>query len=398
MFKKHYFYLSLILGTTTTGTTAAQEKEYILWHSYTEETTRSILQKAANEVKAKTGKTVIVEYIDNGSIKPNLLKNAKANKLPDMVFAAADFVGLYKQLNLSPISLPLKASKEQIQTVTLAGKAYGVPITGGNHLLFMYNKDLVKKPATSFEELVAEKKKSVKNNKDTYIITWNYDEPFWIAPFIGANGTWPIKNGKITLNDVGTGIALKEYYDLKEPLGLGDCDYACSEKAFLEGRSGYLINGIWAYGEIKKKLGDKLGVALFPTINGKTLTPMFSTIAILFPAQSLTKDKAGVLQSFVEIVQNDETQKRLAELGYLPVVENLVKSSDANWPLVIEQMKKGKPMPSEPAMVWAWEGLRKGWALYKSLREQNKPDSEKKVTKFMQDLATKEEAKAKAEK
>lgn len=362
--------------------------ELILWHSYTEGTIKQLLQDAANQTKAETGVAIRIEYIDNDNIKPSLLKNARSGKLPELVFAAADFVGMQKELNLAPIKFPLNGSDDQLNTVRVANEVYGAPITGGNHLLLYFNRSLVKVPAQTFDELVASQ--AQRSDTKGKVIAWNYDEPYWIVPFLGAKGAWPIQKGKVTLNSPSVGQAFRDYYDLKDALKLENCDYACSQKAFVEEKVDYLINGVWAYGELKEKLGDKLGVALLPKLKGKDLVPMFSTIALLFPDRSLEKDKTGTLKAFIKVLQSETVQKDWAKLGHIPILSHVESPKDANWEAVLGQLKLARAMPSDPAMVWAWEALRKGWGLYKSLREKNKPDAESKSMEYMQGLAEKE--------
>jgi maltose-binding protein MalE len=372
----------LLFGSISLSAQSAPQ-ELILWHSYTEGTIKQLLQNAADEAKAETGVVIRIEYIDNGNIKPSLLKNAKSGKLPQMVFAAADFVGIQKELNLSPIKWHLKGSDDQLETVKLGKEIYAAPITGGNHLLLYFNRSKVKVPAQSFDELV-------KTSAQRPVIAWNYDEPYWIVPFIGSKGAWPLQEGKVSLNRSGVGEAFRDYYELKDGLKLGPCDYTCSQKAFVEEKVDYLINGVWAYGELKEKLGDKLGVALLPKLKGKDLVPMFSTIALLFPDQSLDKDKTGTLKAFIRILQSEKVQKNWASLGHIPILPNVASPKDPNWDVVLGQLKQARAMPSDPAMVWAWEALRKGWGLYKSLREKDKPNAESKAMEYMQGLAEKE--------
>lgn len=388
MLGKHCFLgCALILCSLSFPLRGAQQ-ELILWHSYTEGTIKQLLQNAADQTKAETGVAIRIEYIDNGNIKPSLLKNARSGKLPDLVFAAADFVGMQKELKLSSIKFPLNGSDDQLNTVRIGKEIYGAPITGGNHLLLYFNRSQVKVPAKSFDELVAlQAQRAAAKGR---VIAWNYDEPYWIVPFLGAKGAWPIQEGKVSLNSPGVGQAFQNYYELKDALQLENCDYTCSQKAFVEEKVDYLINGVWAYGELKEKLGEKLGVALLPQLKGKDLVPMFSTIALLFPDRSLEKDKTGTLKAFIKKLQSESVQKDWARLGHIPIRAQVETPKDANWEVVLQQLKLARAMPSDPAMVWAWEALRKGWGLYKSLREKNKPDAESKSIEYMQGLAEKE--------
>ena len=53
-----------------------------------------------------------------------------------------------------------------------------------------------------------------------------------------------------------------------------EADYNVADVLFKDGNAGMIINGDWSLGDYTKALGDKMGVAPVPTINGKPYTEM----------------------------------------------------------------------------------------------------------------------------
>lgn len=364
--------------------------EFTVWHSYAESSSKEFLEVAESQLSQKTKHKIQFEYIDNAQVKPALIKAKLENKLPSAVIAAADFVGMHEMIKLSPVSIPVLASPEQVQTTSIEGTNYGVPVTGGNHLLFFYNRDLVKKTVETFADLQKFAKKRPELSKKGPLITWNTDEPFWIAAFLGAYKVRPVQKGKIKLQTQQMQEGLRNYYDLLKRLGLKDCDYGCAIEAFRKGEAAFHINGIWAYGELKEHFGSQLGVSRLPTLQGKRLRPMMSTVALMFPDNSLKEDPTNTLKTLAEVMQSEEVQQAYVEAGYIAINPKVsLPKQDPNWQAVVDQLQDAVPMPSEAEMVFVWEALRKGWIKYKASRRLKQKNQEGMIVKYMQRHAEK---------
>ncbi|NRA67799.1 MAG: extracellular solute-binding protein [Pseudobacteriovorax sp.] len=375
-----------IVGTSSFG----KAQKIVIWHAENEDFMKTELEKFAKS----SGIDLVVERQVVSKFKGILVTAVNKGAGPDIALVPADFVGLKDQLQLSVIPKADIAADSVIQnswynTTTLQDKnVYGHPITGGNHLMLYYNKKFVKKAPEKWSDFY--KPETWQKERPKNVIGWNYNEMYWFAPFVGAFGSWPITDYKITLNDKGMAEAL-EFYKAQADNGLisEDCNYDCNSVNFFKGDYAFAINGDWAYKETKEALKENFGVAKIPSIKGKTVTPMFSSKALIFPRKSLDSDKKASLKKLVAHMQGVVFQTALAtKLNNLPVqkaaMDKFHSVADDNMKALLSQLDVAKPMPSIPEMVATWEGMRKGFNAYK----KGKIDSAK-AAKLMQKSATK---------
>ncbi|MFD2098003.1 extracellular solute-binding protein [Corallincola platygyrae] len=343
-----------------------------IWHQ--KEAARDWLVELCKVYEQKTGVKINVGYLPTGELKTSLVRSVIDGDAPDMAWVPSDFIGDYQKLEFSvipPELITATSATNHLQTVTYDNQHYGIPLTGGNHLLLYYNKKYVEKPATSWEELVNQadqlKAKGVKP------IGWKYSESYWFVAFIPPFGGFPVENNLLTLNTPSMQETLTFYRDMTtSPLQVdASCDYDCSFARFNNGEFAYTINGDWAYTDIAKALGEDFGVALLPSLNGKPIQSMYATMSLVFPNQSLSGEKRKALIDFANYMQSFEIQQRLfSEISSFPVHEQVVaaleNSADPALKVFLTQMQKSKGAPPTPAMSAAWIGIRKGFDLYMS--------------------------------
>ena len=76
----------------------------------------------------------------------------------------------------------------------------------GNHLMLMYNKELISAPPENTDKLIQIGKSLTKDLNgdgiiDQYGLVWNFTEPFFFVPWIGGFGEWFINDdGSPNLN------------------------------------------------------------------------------------------------------------------------------------------------------------------------------------------------------
>ncbi len=361
----------------------AAEKNIILWHKETG--ARELLESLCADFSSRYSIQVRMEYIPHDQMKQHLLKAVARKQAPDAVLVPSDFVGLYQELALAAVPLTLQhpdIEAKYLASVEHAGTYYGAPIVGGNHLLLFYNKKFVRQAAQTWEELLKQKKDI--EAQGVQVIGWNYQEMYWFVPFLGAFGGWPLEGH---LDSPAMHQALVFYKSLADQ-GLipHSCTYDCSLSRFVAEEFAYAINGDWAYAEIAQALGDKLGLALLPSIADKALVPMFSSHALLFPNHSLSGPKASELQQFILFMQQPENQgrwysttKRIPVLG--KVLKDIRENADAQQQQILRQLDFAQPMPNDPVMAFVWEALRKGFLLF-----MTGSVDEKTASRYMQEL------------
>lgn len=362
----------LVLLTGMASATAATP--LIFWNDHSAaEATKAI----ANDFTKKSGIPVETNWIHQPDYRTQLLRHAAEGDPPDVALVAADFLSMNKELRFSEIPAQAR-SRDIIANATLSGmyegRQLGAPVFWGNHLMLYYNKDFVQQPARSFAEM--EQQIPALKARGVKPLGMNFGEMYWMVPFVGAYGGWPLDTkGEITLDTPAMAQALDFYFGLvKKGLTLKDCRNDCALDRFIDGEFAYAINGDWAYRELSENLGDKLGVATLPVIDPKKpLVPMFGAYVLVFPNKSLEGPKRAALLKFLHYMQSPDIQRRwFRDASLLPVSGRAYRevSSQASPYLKasLAQIKQARAMPNDRGMPFAWDGMAKGYsAMYNNL-------------------------------
>ncbi len=381
--KTVYVALFLLLVTPS----HSRGSNIIFWHKETD--AKKFLEILCAEFSKKHQVTLKAEYIPVNHLKQALIKSYMDGRLPDVALVPSDFVGISSLINLSELPASFKhprINENTYATVQLAGKIYGAPVLGGNHIMMYYNKKKVKKPATTWDELLSQK--NILEQQGTKPIGWNYNDVYWFVGFIGAFGGRPMDGDTITLDTKAMQRALIFYKSLSDK-GLipQNCTYKCNTVRFFEGEFAYALNGDWAYWETEKALGEDFGVAIIPSIGSQPVTPMYSTHALIFPGKSLQGNKGDILKKFIITMQSETIQRRwYTVLKRLPVHEEILEEfkqqAGPNQQQLLRQLEFARAIPSSPGMSVAWEGIRKGFCRFIA----GSLDAEQ-ASRLMQDIA-----------
>lgn len=342
-----------------------------IWSSHQN---HEFLAAMSNKFQEKHDVKISIVQLDPSEIKAEIILSAQDNVFPDLVVIPSDFLGLHKMMNLWPI--PDDWYKEKLNqmvrsTVKSKSKCWGVPLIQGNFLLLYYNKKYVSHPATDFDDILLQKKTFLAKN--IMPMGWNYNDMYYLMPFLSAFNGKPIEDGKITLNTPAMINALKYYRFLaQQNIVNPECDYRCSQDDFVEGKSAYAINGDWAYRDLKNVLGDDLGVAVLPKINGHRMHPMSSTFVLAIPNyERHSKQKQQLIKAFSEFVQQPSSQQLVYEkTDLLPVsmayYKQLKQNASGDHKILFRQMALTTPMSSSLNMSIAWQAMAIGFQRYQA--------------------------------
>lgn len=320
-----------------------------------------------------SGIKVETTWIIQADYRTQLLRHMADGTPPDVALVAADFLAMDKELRLS--TLPSGAASRDVVENALPGGVYegrqlGAPIVWGNQLMLYYNRSFVTQPATNFAEMLQQapalKARGVKP------LGMNFGEMYWMVPFLGAYGGWPLNaKGAITLDSPAMAQTLDTYFGLvKQGLTLKECRIDCALDRFMDGEFAYSINGDWAYLALLDALGDKLGVTTLPAIDTKhPLVPMFSAYVLIFPNHSLEGPKRAALLKFLHYMQSAEVQRRwFQEAKLLPVNKQIyreIATHDSPYlKTALAQLRQARAMPNDRGMAFAWDGMAKGYSAY----------------------------------
>ena len=284
------------------GALAQEKVTFTLWTKEGEVTggvLEDIVELSKEFAKSRPGFTIEVVSYGVEELRQNFQAAAFAGQGPDLLWTVSDHAGPFVAMQIiKPVDKIVGEDflegfvRPGLECVELEGKTWGVPISVGNHLMLLYNKNLIKKAPENTDEMVKIGKAltvDLDNDgvPDQYGLVYNLNEPFFFAPWLGGFGGWPLDGTTPTLNTQAMVDALQFAHDLKfvHRIVPVECDYDAADSLFKEGKAAMLINGDWSLAgyqtpEVKEKVD--LGVARIPRISETGLWPAPMTSGIYF--------------------------------------------------------------------------------------------------------------------
>ena len=255
-----------------------------------------------------------------------------------------------------------KVAESGIKTVMSDGKMYGVPMAIEVNCLF-YNKDLVKTPATTLEEII-EGAKTVNdpaNNKFNFLCTIGdayYEYPFLASQgfeLFGPNGD-DADNPGFDTDEYERGLELiASLHDIM-PISSTDLNNKSSLKAnFIEGNVNYFITGPWDLKQIDES-GMNYGITTLPTYQGKQLKPFAGVHCAFVSTFTKYPIASELLANF--LISDEGANILYKESNGITTISNVENveglSDDANLPAFVKQFEYSVPMPSIPRISYYW--------------------------------------------
>ena len=326
------------------------------------------IQKVGDQFKAKTGVPVTVEHPEDAPSK--FQSAAAAGKGPDIWCWPHDRFGEWIQGGLLAELNPSKKVKDEVvniawDAVTIGGKIYGYPVAVESVGL-IYNKALVPTPPKTMEEIVALDKK-LQAEKGVRAILWDYNNTYFSWPLIAAGGGYPFaKDAKGTYDPKNTGVnnqgALDGVQAIVDLISAGvmpkGASYADMEAGVNKGKIAMMINGPWAWDNLKKS-NINYGVAAIPSVKGKPAKPFVGVLACTINKSSPNKDVAvKFLEDSLLKVEGLRQINADVPLG-TPANKSFFKElyADPNIRATMANVNAGKPMPSNSEMGKFWSAM-----------------------------------------
>jgi arabinogalactan oligomer / maltooligosaccharide transport system substrate-binding protein len=369
-------------GGTSTATkkdkAPAKPASLTMWVN-ADDTQAKTIQAMTDKYTAKTGIKVTLTKINMLDQQKKLSVVGPQGKGPDLFFQPQDRIGdLVTQGLVAPIDSYVTQSElsgysePALHAVTMTYKEptlgdtsakshlYGFPAVTETYTLF-YNKDLVKNPPKTFDELKTTAKSLTDASKKKYGFVFEGNNFYYDFPFIAADGGYIFggKAGNLDTKDIGVNSAgtVKGFKVLQSFFTEGLIPTSVNADVvnglFKDGSAAMVINGPWAIADYKKALGDKLATAPIPTIDGKPAVSFSGVKSWLISSYSKNQYWAADLAKFIT---NDENSKyyfdNAGELVPRPAV--LSNLTDPVYQGFGEQLKNSEPMPNIPEMSQVW--------------------------------------------
>ncbi len=376
--KVFHFCLIGVLGISLAGCGPAEEEGPVrirIWHTK-DSAERAFLEKTVAEYNTAHPDR-IVEVLWREPEERNIYIIASlGGKGPEITYGAADNISLFgKTETIQPLDGIFEdeflADFGEEGLVYWEDHLYMVGDQVGAYLTFVYNKDLLPEPPKTLDELIEKSLTLTRDENgdgrpDQYALTWNYTEPFFFIPFLTSFGGWVLDDeGKPSLDTEATVKAIQFILDLRDKHRVipREADYNVSEMLFKDQRAAAIINGPWAFAGYSDA-GVNYGLASIPlnTETGIWPAPMVTARGYAINS-NVTAEKLPYVREVIEFLTSAEMQRKQAEfLNIIPVNKEVLASDVVqNNPLLLaslQQIERGRAMPTSLVMRQIWDGMR----------------------------------------
>jgi maltose/maltodextrin transport system substrate-binding protein len=326
------------------------------------------LQKVGDEFARKSGVQVVVQHPEAAPDK--FQAAAGAGKGPDIFCWPHDRVGEWAKSGLIVPIRPPQRIRDEIEPSTWKAftwndQLWGYPLSI-EAIGLIYNKALVKTPPASFDEVIALDKQLAKQDKKA--ILWVHSQSFFTWPLLaGAGGTIFGRDDKGRLDAKATGInnpgalagALMLERLVKDGHMPAGAKYPDMESQFAAGKVAMMINGPWAWDNVKKAKIDFAVAAVPAVVPGQPSKPFVGVLGCMITAPSKLKD---IGREFIEnhlltieslkMVSADVPLGTPANKAYFQEL-----SADPNIRATMANALAGEPIPNIPEMGRVWPAL-----------------------------------------
>lgn len=318
------------------------------------------LQKVGDAFTRESGVQVVVQHPEGAPDK--FQSAAAAGKGPDIVCWPHDRAGEWAKSGLIVPIKPPRRVRDEIEdsawkAFTYKGQVWGYPLSI-EAIGLIYNKALVATPPASFEEVIALDKKLASQGKKA--ILWDYNKSFFTWPMLagpggfvfGRNALGELDPKQVGVNTAGA-LAGAQMLDrlVKDGHMPKGARYAEMEGAFARGQVAMMINGPWAWDNVRK-VGIDFGVAPIPSVNGKPSKSFVGVLGCMVSAPSKLKDVAReFIENHLLTLESLKTISADVPLG-TPANKAYFRelSSDPRIVATMAIAQAGEPIPNIPEM------------------------------------------------
>ncbi|MGD7045254.1 sugar ABC transporter substrate-binding protein [Jeotgalibacillus proteolyticus] len=360
-------------GETTdgggSGSTEEAPETLKVWVNDSEEQ-KAVLDKLFDKYTEETG-------IEIETTPMNMLDQIEALNLdgpagngPDLFFQPHDRLGNILLQNLAaPMDLGDAQddySETAIDAVTYEGEVYGAPLVVETYATF-YNKDMVDEAPATMDDLMTIAEEQTDESTETYGFLMEAANFYFSYPFFGANGAYVFNNedGAYDVEDIGLnnegavagGELIQSWYENGYiPV---EVNADIMNGLFADGKVGVAITGPWQIPAYQEALGDSLGTAILPTVDGTNATSFVGVKSWMVSDYSENKEAATDLALF--LTNEENSTQYFEEAGELPANQAALESEAVTSNELIapfaEQIQYGTPMPSTPEMQQVWDPI-----------------------------------------
>jgi arabinogalactan oligomer/maltooligosaccharide transport system substrate-binding protein len=345
----------------------AQDAKVVVWHAY-RGGEKAAFEKVIAGYNARPTTKVKVEplAVPYDAFADKITAAVPRGKGPDVFIYAQDRLGGWIEAGktVEPIDFFVdKAVKDSLlpgmlDAMSYKGGIYGLPINYKMPTL-IYNKDLVKTPPKTSDEMVKLAKTLTNAGSGRYGLGYWYTNFYFHSALMNAFGGAVFdRDGKLVINSPATVASLNQMMTWYKKDGIlpPEPSEALIASMFNEGKVAMVINGPWFVGDIDKKIN--FGLAPLPVLDAakKPMRPWMTIEGAYVAASSTKKDLAYELAKFLT---TEEAGLVLALEGRQlhtnkAIYANPKVAADAVLKAYREQLENAEPMPNRPEMTMVW--------------------------------------------
>ena len=346
-----------------------------IWHQMLYEN-RKIFREVCNQYEEENSHVKInLTYRETEELRSSYQAAAMGGSGPELIYGPSDQVGPFSAMGIiQPLDTLFSENyfKQFVHNAIVKSndKIWMVGDVVGNHLMLIYNKDMIAQPPTSTNELIDIGKrltvdKDGDGKVDQYGLVWNFTEPFFYVPWMGGFGEWLLTEDNVpNLDTKGNEKGFQFIKNLRDKYQIipKECDYEIANAMFKTGRAAMIINGDWSWGDYKNVVD--FGIARIPRVSETGLwpSPLVSTKG--YSVNVNTKDEKLVETiALMKFLTSSEVQLYFTKnVSSQPSSILALKNSEVENNILLQNsaeiIEVGRPMPIIPEMRAIWDALR----------------------------------------
>jgi arabinogalactan oligomer / maltooligosaccharide transport system substrate-binding protein len=347
---------------------AQAANELVVWHAY-RGAEKAAFEKVVGMFEKSPGakgmkvNTLAIPY---DAYADKISAAVPRGKGPDLFIYAQDRLGGWIEAGktVEPIDFFIdKPTRERLlpgmlEAMTYKGGVYGLPINYKS-ITLIYNKDLVKTPPKTTDEMVKMAKALTNAQSGRYGLAYWYTNFYFHSALMNAFGGAVFdKDGKLTVDSPATVASLNQMMTWYKKDGIMPTEpsEALIASMFNEGKAAMVINGPWFVGDIDKKIN--YGLAVLPMVDAakKPMRPWLTIEGAYVAASSAKKEAAYELAKYLT---SEEAGLVLALEGRQlhtnkAVYNDKRVSGDVVLKAFRDQLDSAEAMPNRPEMTMVW--------------------------------------------
>ena len=379
----------LVLGAlfVSTGCQEVDDRRTVtLWHQLTPRDRALLAERIKAFEAANPDIRIRSLYKETEELRSGFQAAALAGIGPELVHGPSDVLGAFHTMGIIQDLSPWYTTEQEREFLDgaltyLPHKMQAnrrvlvqIPDRFGNHLALVYNRDFIRTPPATTDELV---RLSVENTLDAdgdgrierYGLVWNFVEPFFAIPFLTGYGAWVFDDsgGPVPALDTPESVAAYEFIlSLRDVYRVvpRNCDYETADSLFKSGKAAMIINGDWSWADYLEVEGIDAAVAPLPVVSatGRPMGPMVSPKGYSLNA-FVDNAATTAARRFVEFMTSAESQRFFMREGrILPSRRSLYDDpqleTDATLLASKEQLDNGRMMPVDTELRAVWDAMR----------------------------------------